>query len=244
VTEAAAPRPRAKLGALLALCRVSNLPTVWMNVLAALVLSDAGAPLSSFLLLAASLSAFYCGGMGLNDLCDRESDAREQPFRPIPSGRVGVGEAWLVTAALFAAGLGLLALAPHPSALAPGAALLGLIALYDWLHKRHAVSVVLMAACRAMVFVVTGWAATGALAPLVLLAGGIQLAYTLLVTGVARLENARGERFRFPVIPWLLAGMALVDGVVLALAASPGWLAAGAGAALLTRLGQRYVRGD
>lgn len=244
MTEAAARGLRARARGLLALCRVSNLPTVWMNVLAALVLSGEGPAASSFLLLAASLSAFYCGGMGLNDLCDRESDAREQPFRPIPSGRVGVGEARLVTAALFAVGLGLLALAPHASAVVPGAVLLGLIALYDWLHKRHAASALLMAACRAMVFVVSGWAVAGALAPLVLLAGGIQLAYTLLVTLVARLENAREERFRFPVIPWLLAGMAVVDGAVLAVAASAGWLAVGVGAALLTRLGQRFVRGD
>lgn len=244
MTETALPDLRARAKGILVLCRVSNLPTVWMNVLAAFVLSSTGFSPGSFLLLATSLSAFYCGGMGLNDLFDREIDAREQPFRPIPAGRVGVGEARLVTGALFAVGMGLLALAPHPSAIAPGTVLLAFITLYDWLHKRHAATVVLMASCRAMVFAVSGWAAAGRVEPLVLLAGGIQFAYTLLITVVARYENARQERFRFPVIPWLIAGMAVVDGVVLGVVESPGWLLTGVAAALLTRFGQRAVRGD
>ena len=68
---------------LLALCRVSNLPTVWMNVLAALVLASAPLSLGAFALLAVSLSAFYCAGMCLNDLYDLEYDTEHQPFRPI-----------------------------------------------------------------------------------------------------------------------------------------------------------------
>ena len=229
---------------LLALCRVSNLPTVWMNVVAAAALSGPGVAPGALALLAFALSAFYCAGMALNDLCDREIDAREQPFRPLPSGRVTLGEARTVTLALFGTGLAGLALAPHASALVPGLALVGLIAAYDVLHKRHPWTLLLMGGCRAMVFVVVGQAVAGAVAPRVLAAGFLQLAYTLLVTAVARYENTRGERFRAPVIPRMIAGMSLIDGGVLAFVLSPIWLLPGLAAAGLTQLGQRFVRGD
>jgi 4-hydroxybenzoate polyprenyltransferase len=244
MTEAALPAFRIKVKGILALCRVSNLPTVWMNVLTALVLSSAGFSTGTFLLFAASLSAFYCGGMGLNDLFDRESDAALQPFRPIPAGRVSVAEARAITGGLFAVGLGLLALAPHASAVLPGALLLALVYLYDRLHKRHASAVFLMAGCRAMVFVVTGWGVAGWIGPLVVLAGAIQFVYTLLITVVSRFQNARPERFAFAMVPRMIAGMALVDGMVLAMTVAPVWLLAGIVAALITHLGQRYVPGD
>ena len=245
MTEASSSAPGpARIGALLALCRVSNLPTVWMNALAAAVLAGAGARTGTVLLLAASMSAFYCGGMCLNDICDRESDAREQPFRPIPSGRVTVGGAWVATCVLFAAGLGLLALAPYPSALVPGLLLLGTIIAYDRRHKQNAASVLLMAACRLLVFAICAWAVSGTVRPLVLGAGGVCFAYTLGISLAARHENRRGAPYPFPLIPNLIAGMAVVDGLYLAVAVAPGWMAAGVAAAGLTRFGQRYVRGD
>ena len=82
-----------KLGVWLRLGRVSNLPTVWSNVLAALALSGglsqaAGIPALHVALLAAAFSLFYVGGMYLNDAFDRHIDARERPQRPIPSGQV------------------------------------------------------------------------------------------------------------------------------------------------------------
>jgi len=71
-----------------------------------------------------------------------------------------------------------------------------------------------------------------------------QLVYTVLVTVVARLENAREARFFFPLIPRLIASMSLLDGAVLAWAVHPAWLLAGVVAATLTIAGQRFVRGD
>ncbi len=245
MTEAGAPSlARRRAGAILALCRVSNLPTVWMNALAAVVLSGAPVGPWTVVLLAASMSAFYCGGVCLNDIIDRESDAREQPFRPIPSGRVSLRGAWVTAVALFVAGLGLLGLAPFPSALLPGLLLLGTIFAYDLRHKKSSASVLWMASCRLLVFVVCAWAVSGTVRPLVLGAGVVCYAYTLGVSLVARHENRRGEPYTFPLIPRLIAGMSLVDGLYLAVAAAPGWLAAGIAASILTRLGQRYVRGD
>jgi 4-hydroxybenzoate polyprenyltransferase len=102
------------LRALLELMRISNLPTVWSNVIVGtwagyLVSSAQGngeynpahvgvyadgllarpawlwlAPLPFIVMI----SLLYCGGMVLNDYWDREIDARERPDRPIPSGRV------------------------------------------------------------------------------------------------------------------------------------------------------------
>jgi len=42
----------------------------------------------------------------------------------------------------------------------------------------------------------------------------------------------------------MLAAIALLDGVVLAVLASPAWLIAGIAGTALTRAAQRYVRGD
>ena len=80
------------LKTVLTLCRVSNLPTVWMNVLtAALVVGQATSlPLEpgTIVLLMISLSLFYMGGMSFNDYMDRHWDAQHQTFRPIPSGKI------------------------------------------------------------------------------------------------------------------------------------------------------------
>ena len=73
---------------LLKLGRVSNLPTVWTNVLAGTVLAggDWRSGRIGFVLIAMSL--FYIGGMYLNDYFDRAVDARERPTRPIPAGDI------------------------------------------------------------------------------------------------------------------------------------------------------------
>ncbi len=63
-------------------------------------------------------------------------------------------------------------------------------------------------------------------------------------TVTSRRDSGRLEAFGFPVIPRMIAGMALVDGIVLAVAVEPLWILAGMTGAVLTHLGQRYVRGD
>ena len=93
---------RSGLTPYLLLGRVSNLPTVWTNTLAGATLAGAAVAPGRLTLLAAAFSLLYTGGMYLNDAFDRESDARERPERPIPSGRVRAGS-------VFAIGFGLLA---------------------------------------------------------------------------------------------------------------------------------------
>jgi 4-hydroxybenzoate polyprenyltransferase len=183
---------------LLTICRVSNLPTVWMNVVAAAALSGATPDIGTVALLALSLSAFYCTGMALNDIFDREWDAEHQPFRPIPTGQLSLRRAWLLATILVAVGFTCLLAAPHPSAMGPGVVLLALIFAYDRFHKRFAGSIIIMASTRTMVFVVTSWALIEGVTPLVLVGGGAQFLYTFLVTAVARHEHTRGEPYGFP----------------------------------------------
>ena len=228
----------------LALARVSNLPTVWMNVLAAAVLATGRLPLGPYLLLVLALSAFYAAGMVWNDVFDRALDAETKPERPIPAGRISVATASSFGAALFAGGLVLLLAAPVPSALGFGLALVALIVVYDWFHKAHPITVLAMAGCRVGVFLVTAWALTGSLPGAVWVGAAASFAHTALVTVVARVENARGNPFPFPAVPAFIAAMGVTDGVVLALLRDPAWILAGFVAAGLTWFGQRYVRGD
>jgi 4-hydroxybenzoate polyprenyltransferase len=228
----------------LALARVSNLPTVWMNVLAAAVLATGGLPLAPYALLVVALSAFYAAGMVWNDVADRALDAVAKPERPIPSGRISLGAARAFGAALFALGLALLLAAPHASAVLPGLALVALIGVYDRFHKAHPSTVLVMAACRVGVFVVSAWALTGGVPGAVWIGAAVSFLHTSLVTVVARAENARGNPFPFPAVPAFIAAMGLSDGLVLAVLRDPAWLLAGVAAAALTWFGQRYVRGD
>src|SRR5262249_53072219 len=70
---------------LLVLGRVSNLPTVWSNCLAAWLLAGGG-PWSRLGLVALGSSFIYTGGMFLNDAFDIEFDRKHRPERPIISG--------------------------------------------------------------------------------------------------------------------------------------------------------------
>jgi 4-hydroxybenzoate polyprenyltransferase len=228
----------------LALSRVSNLPTVWMNVLAALVLASGALPLGPFLLLVIALSAFYAAGMVWNDVMDRTLDAVAKPERPIPSGRISVDAARGFGAGLFALGLVLLLAAPYPSSFWLGLALVALIAVYDRYHKASPLTVLAMAGCRVGVFVVSAWALTGGVPGAVWIGAAASFAHTALVTVVARVENARGNPFPFPAVPAFIAAMGVTDGVVLALLRDPAWILAGVVAAAFTWFGQRYVRGD
>jgi 4-hydroxybenzoate polyprenyltransferase len=238
-----------KIKPLLALCRISNLPTVWMNVLAAMVLINQAIPNAAqwywFPLLALALSAFYCGGMVLNDLCDYEWDKEHQPYRPLVAGGVTLKTAVIIAWLLFFIGFLIVAFTPFIVAgLLAAIVLFVTIALYDLFHKKTAAGVVIMGLARALVFIVVLMALTGEWLFWVIVGAVIQFLYTLSLTFIARYEHIRGKPYQGPVIPRIIAAMAIVDGILLALVVSPMWLLAGIALAFLTRFGQRYVRGD
>jgi 4-hydroxybenzoate polyprenyltransferase len=207
----------------LQLGRVSNLPTVWTNVLAGVALAGAlpggsaahggRAGVGTIVGLGVAMSLFYVGGMWLNDAFDRHFDARVRPERPIPSGKVTPLEVFVGGFGMLAAGLlGLGALAfAAPSAwslMTCGVFLAGLIVLYDMHHKDNPVSPILMGLCRVLVYL-TAAAAVGPLNANVFGGAAVLLAYLIGLTYVARQENlARAENLwplGFLAVPFLYA---------------------------------------
>src|SRR5262245_6932409 len=94
----------------LRLGRVSNLPTVWTNVLAGLVLTGNWPDVPVLVGLLVSLTLFYTGGMFLNDAFDNRFDAQHRPERPIPMGQISVGEVYGIGFGLLVLGILLLSL--------------------------------------------------------------------------------------------------------------------------------------
>jgi UbiA prenyltransferase family len=185
-----------KLRTLLTLGRTSNLPTTWSNVLAGAVLTGVpfGPAQLGVLLLCAS--AFYEGGMFLNDAFDAEIDAVERPDRPIPAGVISRRLVFVLGFGLLAVGLGLLLAAPFLKLLRPGwgAALAGLstctaVLAYDRWHKGHAWSPLLMGACRAGLYATAALAVSGRLEPPALLGAGALWLYIIGLTHIARFET-------------------------------------------------------
>jgi 4-hydroxybenzoate polyprenyltransferase len=173
------------LGTILRLGRVSNLPTVWTNALAGAVLAGAPSP-GSVLLAALALSLFYAGGMWLNDAFDAEVDARERPDRPIPMGEVGRDAVFAIGFALLIAAM-LAALLLGNRAAGVAVALGAAIVLYDWLHKRMALSPVIMGTARFLAYGL-GAAAVGPFAGPALLGALGLFTYVVGLTYAAKQE--------------------------------------------------------
>jgi hypothetical protein len=182
----------------LELARVSNTPTTVSDTVAGAVLVSAAAGAGPVAVVAVAMALFYTAGMVLNDVMDLELDRRQRPERPLPSGRVSRGAAVAVVAGLFVAGELLLVLEGWEPALA-GLGLIALIVVYDAWHKGNALSPVLMAACRAMVYVVAGLAIAGTLNAELWGAAALLLAYVVGLTQVAKAEGS-GIAARWPVV--------------------------------------------
>jgi hypothetical protein len=134
----------------LQLFRFPNLLTVPGDPLAAFLIA-AGGRLDARVWPAIGASlCLYAAGLAMNDLADYEEDKRERPNRPLPSGAVSRGAAWLAVAILSSWALGLLW--PLGSyAMAVGVGLLVHIALYNFLTKRVPfLGALNMGVCRAL----------------------------------------------------------------------------------------------
>ena len=100
-------RPMPALSTLLRLGRISNLPTVWTNVIAGSVIAGGARPDQLALILSA-MTAFYVGGMYLNDFFDRVADARDRPGRPIDAGEITARAVSIIGFGLLATGVALM----------------------------------------------------------------------------------------------------------------------------------------
>ena len=122
--------PRTGFATYLKIGRVSNLPTVWTNVLAGAFLSGHAADVPTLLWVMFAITLFYTGGMYLNDAFDADIDARERPNRPIPSGQISAKAVSAIGCAMLMGGI--LIVAPYGVlAVQAGAALSLAILLYN-----------------------------------------------------------------------------------------------------------------
>ncbi len=288
-----------KLATALSLGRISNLPTVWTNVLVGMVLAG-GLVLDVRLpLLLVALSLFYVAGMFLNDAFDREFDAHNRPERPIPSGKVSASTVFAWAFAMLAIGAALLVwlgygFEPHTQwrPVAAGGALAGAIVYYNARHKDNPLSPLVMGVCRMLVYVTAGFAVSSTLPAGLYLAAVVLLCYLIGLTYAAKQEhlNRLGAAWPLaflavpaiygaslvPAVPlvllplglllaWifyalfllrrrskgdvpravisLIAGISLVDAVLLSGSGAPLFATLAFGAFLLTLALQRWVSG-
>ena len=182
----------------LELARISNLPTVWTNVLAGWLLAGGVWRWEPLMGLLVGGSLLYTAGMILNDAFDAEFDREHRAERPIPSGRISAGTAWIVGLAMLVTGAVACGIAGANVGLV--LALVAAILAYDAYHKPWSGSVLIMGSCRVLLCLVAGSAAAGALAwhanqELVLKA----LALGGYIVGVSLAARAEGRQTRTPV---------------------------------------------
>jgi heme O synthase-like polyprenyltransferase len=233
----------------LRLGRVSNLPTVWTNVLAGATLSGGSLEPGLLVVLLIALSLFYTGGMYLNDAFDREVDARERPERPIPSGQVSAREVFAVGYGMLAVAILMLSVAPfwrrghlEWASVLSGFMLAGTITYYDVRHKRDPLSPLVMGLCRVLVYVIAALAIAGRVAAPVIGGALALLSYLIGLTYVAKQETLAEYRNLWPLAflfaPFLY-GVSLLSGgptAVLIYVAFLGWV--GYAISLLIRRGR------
>lgn len=226
----AAAGPGVSAATLLRLGRVSNLPTVWTNVLAATALAGGNPWAGRTAATVLAMTLFYVGGMYLNDAFDREVDARERPSRPIPAGEISSGAVFIAGFGMVGSGVVLMSLFGLGPGLA-GLALAGAVVAYDVRHKGNPVSPLVMGLCRALVYVGAALVASRTASPEVLIGALALAAHVIGLTYAAKQESLdRIERL------WPLAVL------ILPLAAGVPALAAGLfGVAVWLALGLAYL---
>jgi 4-hydroxybenzoate polyprenyltransferase len=177
---------------LLVLARVSNLPTVWSNCLAAWYLAG-GVGWGRFALVCLGASFLYTGGMFLNDAVDQDFDRRYRPERPIVSGAIGSRLVWALSLAWLGVGWVMFVFLGERAAMIAGL-LVATIVLYDWVHKRTVLAPVLMAACRFLLYLLAAESAANFINASLLWRAAALFCYIIGLSYLARGEST-GARF-------------------------------------------------
>ena len=202
--------------AYLQLVRLPNVFTAMADILLGFLLTHRQLdPLGQFLLLLAASCLLYSAGMVLNDYFDREQDARERPFRPIPSGRVSEGRARLIGFGMLGGGVLLgwvvtaVAADVRPGLIAT--LLAAAVFLYDGVLKPTPLAPVVMGSCRTLNVLLGMSVSLGAWSGAHwAVAIGIGL-YIVGVTTFARSEARESGRRQLALgLAVLLAGLAVV----------------------------------
>lgn len=213
MSVAAAQMP--SLSTLLRLGRISNVPTVWTNVLAGSIIAAGAGHSDGAALIAIAMTAFYVGGMYLNDYFDRTIDARDRPGRPIDAGEIRANSVMLIGFGLLAVGIALM-LAFGPAAVLCGFLLAGVIVLYDVWHKGNMLSPVVMGLCRAMVYIGTGVAMASGISNATLIGAAALACHVAGITYAAKQESLDRVGNLWPLVllavPLIVALPVLLDG--------------------------------
>jgi len=184
----------------LELGRVANLPTVWTNCVTAWVISG-GARTLDLLWLCLGGTAVYLGGTFLNDVCDLKFDREHRQERAIPSGRVSARVVCVIGGGLLVAGVAVLLFATF----ALDWYVVGLVCsvvVYDMIHKRTALGVLFMGACRYLLYLVAASAVSGVepSANVIWVAAAVGL-YIVGLSVVARGEATGAPAAKWGMIP-------------------------------------------
>ncbi len=204
--------------------RISNLPTVWTNVLVGALLAGGHVADHRLPLLMFALSLFYVAGMFLNDAFDREFDARHRPERPIPAGEVSARQVFVIGFGLLALGLAGVTAATGPTAwqaLADAVALAAMIVLYDAHHKGNVLSPLLMGLCRVLVVLTAAAGFAVSLPVTVYLAAAALLCHLIGLTYIAKQEHLQRIGNLWPLA---FLAVPLVYGLVLAGTQAGAWV--------------------
>lgn len=183
---------------LLVLGRVSNVPTIWSNCLAAWLLGGGGEPVR-LIWLCIGTTFLYVGGMFLNDAFDADFDRQHRAERPIPSGTISPAEVWLLGFGWIS--LGLVSLFPLGRTTAVLSLILaGCIIVYDAIHKIIALAPLLMAGCRFFLYLVAASAGAAGVTGISVWSGLALASYIVGLSYLARRERTRGGLDHWPLL--------------------------------------------
>ena len=145
---------RERVGKLRAYGELFRLPAVFTapsDVLFGLAIAGSVADFSysmaAGMCLVLSSLLVYAAGMATNDLFDVGIDAMERPSRPIPSGRIGLAEGWIVAGSMQVAAVGL-AFAVGPASLWAVVLTILMTYAYNGVTKTHWTGPLFMGLCR------------------------------------------------------------------------------------------------
>lgn len=212
----------------LQLFRAPNLFTVPGDTLAGFLLATHGLSKPTLLgmVMFASL-LFYAYGLVLNDLVDLAEDTAERPSRPLPSGRVRLGDAQKIAAVFCIVGFTCCAFADEGRlVVCTAAALLLAITLYNFLSKKHRLlSPVNMGLCRGLDVLLGASLAHAFNVPAII--GAVVI--TIYITAVSILARTETKNPAIPpLIGKLIRGLIFLQALLCALSGSglTGWACA------------------
>jgi 4-hydroxybenzoate polyprenyltransferase len=199
---------------LLPYLRLVRAPAVFSALgdpLAGLLLDDQPLIVGQAARLSAASAMIYLAGMALNDLADREEDARDRPERPIPSGAVSPRAAALVGGSLLLAGT---LAARRGGARWAGPALAAMVVAYDFQLKRSStLGPLAMGACRGLSLLVGAESSRDGVTRRGVEGALLLGAYVAGLTLIARSETGAARRTELRTGAGLVAGALLATGI-------------------------------